>query len=132
MGQRILIGVLLLSVLGWGGAAISAEPDQARDAGMLLAQSKAGNREHVLAQLNNVKRLLNASTGARHVLASDNELSKKIRLDALERYRKAEQAFHEGDYAGAEQFLTEATKTMFQAIRVLGPSLEMVKKRISD
>ena len=110
----------------------AAEPPARRGADVLLAAGTAGDSEQVASQLANVGRLLESSSGAQRVLASDNELARKIRLSAIERHRAAESAFRAGDSAAARELLDEAAKTMFQAIRVLGPAAEVTQKKIAD
>ena len=133
LGHNLLCYLLLLAgLLIPGAAAAPAEPDPEQGAAARLNEATSGDGAHVAAQLANVERLLEKSSGAQRVLASDNALAKKIRLYALERHRKAETAHRSGDYAAAGQLLQEAVKSMFQAVRVLGPATEAVDKKIED
>jgi tetratricopeptide (TPR) repeat protein len=92
----------------------------------------AVERERVAGQLENIRRLIEQSTGSQRVLSSNNELALKIRLHARERLQGAQAAFDSGDNATARQLLSEATKTMFQAIRILGPATEAPERHIAD
>ncbi|GAB4348748.1 MAG: hypothetical protein Kow006_09770 [Gammaproteobacteria bacterium] len=102
-----------------------------QSAALMLASAETG-RDQVMNRLRNVERLLNTSSGARRVIASDNELAKKIRLDGIKRYESARQAYEAGDYATANRLLEEASKSMFQAIRVMGQPKELNDKSVAD
>lgn len=102
-----------------------------QSAAILLAATDT-DRVQVEGQLSNVERLLNTSSGARRVIGSDNSLAKKIREDGLHRHELARKAYDKGDYETARTLLGEASKSMFQAIRILGTPAELTEKKITD
>lgn len=103
-------------------------------AGVAWGQAQPGPDDpaQVAAQLANVERLLETSSGAQRVDRSDNALAHKIRDDARERHRSAHAAYDRGEYAQARRLLEEAAKSMFQAIRILGPPTEITDKKVQD
>lgn len=117
--------------LPWAGAR-QALAQQAPGAAERLDAATAGDREHVAEQLANVARLLERSSGARRVAASDNELARKIHRHAWERHAAAQRAFQAGDSGEAQRLLSEATLTMVQAVRMLGPTSETARKQADD
>ena len=121
MTRGILLAVMIAGLFIESLAGVSAQSGTPED-----------DSGRIAARLANVQRLLESSSGARRVLAGSNELSRKIRLDALRRIEKAGMALEAGYYARADRLLTEATETMFQAIRVLGPPTEVVQRKIGD
>lgn len=122
-----------LAVLGlvWtllGPQAAAAREGSAADA----LQAVESEREHIVSQMANVKRLLEVSSGAQRVEASNNELAKKVREHGRGLYTKAEQAFAADDHTTAARLLQEAAMSMFQAVRMLGPQDEIVNKKKAD
>lgn len=127
--NAVMISGIWLASVSAGDAV--AEIVRAQSAAVLLASAETGN-DQVLNRLGNVERLLNTSSGARRVIASNNELAKKIRLDGVKRYESARQAYEQGDLEAANRLLEEASKSMFQAIRVLGQPKELSEKAVND
>ncbi len=102
-----------------------------QSAAVMLAAAEVDSGQ-VENQLRNVARLLNASSGAQRVAGSDNVLAKQIREDGLKRYEEAQRAFAAGDLEAASRLSSEASRIMFQAIRVLGTQQESRDKKASD
>lgn len=111
---------------------VGADVLRERSAASQLAAAAETDEAVVARRLQNVERLLHVSSGARRVLASDNELAKKIRDHALLRLEQAGKAFDEGDLVAANRLLDEASKTLFQAVRMLGTATATVDKKKRD
>lgn len=115
---------LILAAIAVGG--FGAEP-----AGSTTGQP-AGAKAEIANQLANVGRLLEHSSGARRIAASDDELVRKIHAYAAERHAAAAEAFRAGDYEAARTLLAEATQSMVMAVRMLGEAPEITDKRDTD
>ncbi len=93
-----------------------------------FSQDKAA----VKSRLDNVKRLVGHSSGAKRIDASDNAQAKELREQARTAVAAAEASFASGDMAGATVKLQQATETMFKAVRVIGTGAEGEAKRERD
>lgn len=133
MNSHTTHGVLIVGLCFSAVIYTNADAEIVREqsAAVLLASAETG-ADQVLNRLGNVERLLNTSSGARRVIAGSNELAKKIRLDGVHRYESARRAYEKGDLEQANQLLEEASKSMFQAIRVLGQPKELSDKAVRD
>lgn len=77
------------------------------------------DRNSVKSRLENVRRLVNTSSGALRVQQAGGK-AESMRQGAAEHLEKAETAFAAGDMAAASGELQTATIAMFQAIRTVG------------
>ena len=112
--------VLCLCLLASGLFCVPVWAQEAKSDPGAVGDTGETERQRVANQMANVERLLEKSSGAKRVMASDNELAKKIRQDAIARFGEARKALDAGEAAQAQQLLVDATKTMFQAVRILG------------
>jgi hypothetical protein len=86
----------------------------------------------VESRLENVRRLVNTSSGARRIEASGDAAAKAKREAAQRHLSAAEDAFRRGDMAASQQSLQRATEEMFAAIRQIGTGKEGVDKQKRD
>ena len=85
-----------------------------------LAQS-AASKDSIASRLQNISKLLHASSGARQVINSSNSAAKQKRRQALELYRQASEKFDQGANDGAAELLNQSTRSMFEAIKMATP-----------
>ena len=78
------------------------------------------SRESVASQLANVKRLINVSSGAKRIEFSGEPAAQAKRAAATDLFNRAEATYETGNYAEADRLLKEATRTMFEAVRLAG------------
>jgi len=113
--------VLALLLCAAAAAAEAAErPPVVVDAGII--ESRVAN----------VTRLIDVSSGAVRVQASDNEAAKTSRREALALLEKAKAAAKVGQLEAASELLDEATSRMFAAVRALGEVREISDKKQRD
>jgi hypothetical protein len=83
----------------------------------------------VKSRLENVRRLVTTSSGAKRIAAGDNTMAKSGQATAQAHLQKAEKAYQSEDMTGAQAELQLATETMFGAIREMGTGKEGVEKK---
>ncbi|MCM2277403.1 MAG: hypothetical protein NDJ89_04950 [Oligoflexia bacterium] len=115
-----LVSFLVLATVG-ATAATSA-----------MAVAAAPSPAAVASRLANVKRLLEVSSAARQVEASGSEAAMAAREKAREFYAIALTAYNSGDLALADEMLTLATRTMFEAVRMAGSPQAVIDKKRKD
>ncbi|ROR32859.1 hypothetical protein [Inmirania thermothiophila] len=108
-------------------------------AALLLAASTAAPRAadttpeaQLKARAAQVERLLERSSGAQRVEGSGNPQAHELHEQARATYREAMQALEAGDYGGANKLFSEATRTMFQAIRHADSGALLAEKQRRD
>lgn len=79
-----------------------------------------------------VRALIEESSAARRVEESGNAAAKAMREQAREQHRKALAAHETGDHAGADALLAQASKLMFEAVRVADQDGAMDTKKARD
>ncbi len=94
----------------------------------VLKPTKAG----VSSRLDNVKRLLEVSSGADRVKASGNAEAIAKREEAISAAASAEASFKSKDYKESNEFLTQATTLMFEAVRMVGTGDVGKEKSLED
>jgi hypothetical protein len=97
-----------------------------------LAQSSQVDEKAVESRLANVKRLVETSSGARRIEASENADAKSMLRQARELYQRAEERFREGDAAGSNVLLEKATLAVFEAVRLTGTPAALKEKKHAD
>lgn len=101
-GRRwIVCGMLAVSL--WSGAAAAGAPD--------------GGDGHG-GRLQFVRSLIEESSAAKRVAASQSVEARNAREKARSLHREAEAAHAAGDHARTDQLLGQASKTMFEAVRL--------------
>lgn len=88
--------------------------------------------ESVKSRLENVRRLVNTSSGARRIIEGSDELAKSQRGEAELHLKAAEDAYDGKDMLRAQNELQRATEEMFAAIRLVGTGQDGVDKRARD
>lgn len=79
-----------------------------------------------------VEKLLNVSTAARRIIASDNEVAQSKLNTAKQLFRQAEEAAKNGDSEQAESLLGGATKMLFEASRMIDKTNGFSQKDLRD
>lgn len=90
------------------------------------------DRAAVESRLENVRRLVGTSSGARRVESSSDTQAKALRANAQAALEAAEGELAGGDMAAANSRLQEATEAMFEAIRRVGTGSDGEQKRQRD
>jgi tetratricopeptide (TPR) repeat protein len=88
--------------------------------------------EAVQSRLENVRRLVTTSSGARRIESSSNAAAKAKRAAAQNHLDEAESAFKRGDMAATQNSLQRATEEMFAAVRTIGTGKAGVDKKKRD
>jgi len=88
-------------------------------AGEVKQPAFSQDKEAVQSRLENVRRLVHTSSGARRVREGD-VAAQALQAEAARHLEVAEQRYEAGDMAGANDELQAATESMFQAIRKVG------------
>ena len=84
------------------------------------------------SRLESVGKLLETSSAARQIKASDNQAAKDKRTQAEALYQEARQAAGNGDEERAGELLKQATKTMFEATRMIEKDASFLAKDVRD
>lgn len=86
----------------------------------------------VKSRIENLKRLVGHSSGAKRIESSNSAPAKALHEQARSEVVAAEADFARGDMAAASGNLQRATQSMFKAIRVIGTGAEGEAKRQRD
>lgn len=82
------------------------------------------------SRLTFIEKLINTSSGARQVIESNDQNAKKLREEAGRLYVLSKKEFDAGDKEKGSKLLSQATTTMFKAIKLATPeSLGKEKKK---
>jgi tetratricopeptide (TPR) repeat protein len=92
----------------------------------------SNTQEAVESRLDNVRRLVKTSSGARRIEASGNTSAEAKRAVAQRHLEEAEAAFKRGDMAATQNALQRATEEMFAAVRTIGTGKSGVDKQKRD
>ena len=101
-------------------------------AGPAGAQAPTGSASGVDGRLDNVQRLVESSSGARQVEASGTPRALEAREEARGLLARARQAHASGDDDAATGLLNQATRTMFDAVRLAGAPSSIREKKQRD
>jgi hypothetical protein len=96
-----------------------------------LAQSQI-TLNSVANRIQNMSKLINESSGAKQVMASDNVQANKKRDQAVELYDRALAKLADGDADAATGYLDEAARLMFDAMKLTTPTSMAVDKQKVD
>lgn len=104
--------------------------------GVVLAESQtpafSSDPAAVKSRLENVRRLVTTSSGARRIIEGTNATAKLTRAKAESFLDSAEISFRKGDINATQTHLQRATEEMFSAIRHVGTGEDGIEKRIRD
>lgn len=133
--SRLYIVCLLHVVLGSGAfcsaASIAQEPSSEQ------SDSKRGgevdiDRGQLERRLESVRTLVERSSGARQIETTGDARAIEKRGRARELHRQAQDAFKSNDLRKASRLLTEASVTMFEAVRLSAPEKVTAEKSQTD
>jgi hypothetical protein len=94
--------------------------------GIFVSAAQAGSRSQ------SVEKLLQTSSAAQQIINSDNQAAKEKRMQAVALFEKAKQAETSGDEKRAADLLQQATKTMFEATRMIEKGESFMAKYLRD
>lgn len=86
----------------------------------------------VKSRLENVRRLVTSSSGARRIIEGSDPAAKTMREKAESHLDAAEIAFDKGNMDATQNELQRATEQMFSAVRHIGTGKDGVDKRVRD
>lgn len=124
MRMRNALQIVLIGVLGLV-LHVSAAEDR-------RAPSFSSDPSAVKSRLENVRRLVTSSSGARRVIEGSDMAAKSLRNEAELALRTAEKAFAAGQIEQTQEALQQATEKMFSAIRSVGTGKDGVDKQERD
>ena len=84
------------------------------------------------SRLQSVEKLLETSSAAQQIKGSDNQAAKDKHAQAVSLYEKAKQANSSGNEQQADDLLKQATKTMFEATRMIEKDASFLAKDLRD
>jgi hypothetical protein len=122
IGRVLAFGLLVLATTLAASPPVAAEVKQ---------PAFSQDAESVKSRLENVRRLVHTSSGARRVKQGD-AAAQALQAEAAQHLDAAEQRYDAGNMAGANDELQAATETMFQAIRKVGWGSEHEAKHQHD
>jgi hypothetical protein len=96
---------------------------------LLVGAVHAGQTE---SRLQSVEKLLETSSAAQQIRGSDNQAAKDKHEQAVELFEKAKLAQGKGDEQQAADLLKQATKTMFEATRMIKKDDSFMAKDVRD
>ena len=96
---------------------------------LLVGAVHAGQTE---SRLQSVEKLLETSSAAQQIKGSDNQAAKDKHEQAVELFEKAKLAQGKGDEQQAADLLKQATKTMFEATRMIKKDDSFMAKDVRD
>lgn len=118
--------------------AVAAEPQATtteaipESAATRLSASSGQDRQQLARRLESVGHLLETSSAARQIEASQDTRALAVREEARALYIKARDAFSKEDFQLTTRSLTEATMLMFKAVRFAAPADVTGKKMEAD
>lgn len=125
MRTHHFLALVLAAVLAFPGLCGAATVEK-------RAPEFSSKPEAVESRLENVRRLVKTSSGARRIEASGNAAAKAKRTVAQRHFDEAEAAFKRGDMAATQSALQRATEEMFAAVRTIGTGKSGVDKQKRD
>jgi hypothetical protein len=96
---------------------------------VLIGVAHAGQTE---SRLQSVEKLLETSSAAQQIKGSDNQAAKDKHEQAVQLFEKAKLAQGKGDEQQASDLLKQATKTMFEATRMIKKDESFMAKDVRD
>lgn len=95
---------------------------------VLLADAGQASEDRILS----VERLVERSSAARQIVASDNPAAIARHEEARSLFEKARTAFNTGDQSQVDPLLKQATQIMFDAVRMVEKDSSLVDKEYRD
>jgi len=89
-------------------------------------------REQLELRLDSVKLLIESSSAARQIDTGGNPSATELRIQARDLHAQAVAAFQAGDMAKAAQWVEQASRRMFQAVRLAAPEHVTGDKKHAD
>lgn len=127
--------VCMLLVLGsstfWSGSTIAQE-SAAPTSGTRRNGEAEVDRAQLERRLESVGTLVERSSGAKQIESAGEPRAIERRSRARELHRQAQEAFKNNDLMKASRLLTEASVTMFEAVRLSAPEKVTAEKSQSD
>lgn len=84
------------------------------------------------SRIQSVEKLLETSSAAQQIKGSDNQAAKEVHRQAMALLEQAKQANSKGDDKQAADLLQQATKTMFEATRMIEKDGSFLAKELRD
>lgn len=129
---RIACLVLVLSSGAlWSVPSVAQEPS-AQQPGARRAGEVEVDRIQLERRLESVGTLVERSSGAKQIESAGEPRAIERRARARELYRQAQEAFRGNDLMKASRLLTEASVTMFEAVRLAAPEKVTAEKSQND
>lgn len=94
--------------------------------GVVFAAPEKAQTASVTSRLEFVERLIESSSGAKQIDSNNNKSATARREEARGLYKQSQDAAKQGNDAKAHELLDQATKVMFEAVRMAGKK-EVVK-----
>lgn len=131
-----LVGVALLAGSGvaWAQEAADVPPAPAPGSAASRLSTTGGqvDRAQLEVRFRSVGTLIEQSSGAKQIESSGDPRALEKRAEAQKIYRAAQEAFTAEDYPKASQLLSQASLTMFQAVRLAAPEQVTAAKKKAD
>lgn len=129
--------VLLASIAIYGAVMPSyaqQAPANAPSAADRLNTQREGtvDKAQLEKRLESVGTLIEKSSGARQVETSGDKRAAEKRAEAKSAYAEAQEAYKAGDYPRASRLLSQASGTMFEAVRLASPEQVTGEKQRAD
>lgn len=110
----------------------AAPPAPGSAASRLSASGGQVDRAQLEVRFRSVGTLIEQSSGAKQIEASGDARAQEKRAEAQQIYRSAQEAFAAEDYSKASTLLSQASMTMFQAVRLAAPEQVTAAKKKAD
>ncbi len=120
------VGVVALALLG------CVPPVAAADTAASRMQAQAIDVSQLEKRFASVGTLLTKSSAAKQIEASGEPESMRRHAEAKQLYQQAQEAFSAGDLESASRLLSEASVTMFSAVRTAAPERISSQKAQAD
>lgn len=131
MKRSQLLGLVLAGVSTLALGTEQAATPAASSASSRLAAGEI-DRQQLEKRMNSVSTLIEESSAAKQIEASGEARAVEKRNKARELYRGAQEAFSKDNLAEASKLLTQASMTMFEAVRVAAPEQVTAAKVKAD
>ncbi|MBF0128311.1 MAG: hypothetical protein HQM02_14005, partial [Magnetococcales bacterium] len=107
----VLLSVLALTSGVWMTADAAEEPAGDK------SNKWSADPQQIAQRMDSVTTLINKSTGAQRIAAANNPEASALRDQALAQLQDGRAAYERKDFEGAKKFLSQASQTMFEAMR---------------
>ena len=130
-----LVGAVLVAASSLASAQEAGDapaPAQESAASRLSASGGQVDRAQLEVRFRSVGTLIEQSSGAKQIESSGDPRALEKRAEAQQIYRAAQEAFAAEDFPKASQLLSQASLTMFQAVRMAAPEQVTAAKEKMD